>query len=1120
MTRLLFTLLGVFFHSATITESYFVTVELFSGGDCGGSSNSVDLDWLCYSYPNFGYDVSGAFMPVGSCVKLHKELECNGDTYMMAYPEYELCSLPCCGWNDHVLSVEDCDTRDVEVVCPEGSYVRQLEHGEPNEGITIYCYKPTENTPTYTGNTHGNPPRNPTTKGCPIASHGISLEYDAEWGMFHTPGLECTRKLGTGNKNVTRNPQKFIKPKRFAEENNATFMARTGNKNMEIYNLCNEGEAFTGISAVIDEGGVIKEANYWCTEVTDPTSMCEPQELLGMVIQCDNSDSSNEMECSYSKTIGVSESKTMTETERKEMTFSMEFGFTIEAGISGFSASMSTTIGQSELVGYEWSQSDTTTWTEETTVTATIKVKPHTHSRLDQLIDVAGARGRLLKFIHQLQYKMVYLWIALLCISPLALGEVNEAEARQGWTYPPDWTGPTLPPDWEDWSPGGPFPTLGPGVTLIPPDLIANATVTIPKLGTIKGAVSFTSPVTSPDSRKFYWFAGIPYADPTSYTGNNRFKPSKIWNEDTPLPTNNNGVFSAINPLIWCPQVDILPVTTDLGEVMKTYKNASKIKSERKARGITPKAQGVEECLMININTPVHPEDGQTKERLPVVVFIHGGSFDLLWGGIFGGHRFLNRDIVFVTINYRLGILGALNLGIDDAPGNAAMYDIVESLKWVKKYIHHFGGDPSKVTVTGHSAGAAMAALLLTSPLSIDPSDNELLLHGLITMSGSSLSVWATCEDPMTHNLRTAHLAGCYDNSTGIPDQSELQGIRNCMANLTVEELIDAVDTYSDLEQYEGRLGYDAKAPSLQDPSKLTIPIFMSELPYDVMKEERQHNIPVMLGATRHDGTFVMEDTYGKFLLKHNYTTDPLYLKNEMMTVLVETRLGLPDPSGEMIHSLGNRYLGEAMHTDDFESKIPGLIDIHSVFGFKAPAYQLVEMHSKKNPHSYYFGFEYSGMWSVDGGEVIPGGVGHVNAVFYLFQAFPLIVPQDQAVAYRFVDYWANFAIYGNPNGEGPTTLAAPYNPLNHAFLKIDSFDSTGYYCRDSWVNNSLEIMKWDVIPEPTDGTTSETPGTTDGTTSETTQTTTNDSGNESSGVSMRFDFVILFIAALFQLIK
>ncbi|ODM94391.1 Fatty acyl-CoA hydrolase precursor, medium chain, partial [Orchesella cincta] len=649
--------------------------------------------------------------------------------------------------------------------------------------------------------------------------------------------------------------------------------------------------------------------------------------------------------------------------------------------------------------------------------------------------------------------------LAVLCLGTFA--------KAQEWNYTWAWTPPTLPPEWTDWTPGSEFPTLPPDVTLVPPEWIEDAKVEIPVLGKIQGAVSFTSPVTAPNKRKFYWFAGIPYADPSSYVGQeSRFKPSRLW--EGPLPTNNNGVFSAINPLIWCPQGDILPLSTDLGDVLTSYKNHSKVKSARMSEGISPQIQGIEACLRVNINTPVNPENGQTAQRLPVIFFIHGGSFDMIWGGIFGGHRFLNRDVVLVTINYRLGILGSLNLGIDDAPGNAAMYDVVTSLKWVKKYIHHFGGDPDKVTVTGHSAGAVMASHLLTSPLSIDD-DGKPLVHGIITLSGSALSQWATATDPMTHHLRVAYYTGCYKNNTD--ESPDLKAIRDCMAGMEIVDLMDAMDKYTDNERWEARLGFDAKVPSLQNP-ELTIPKFMIETPYAVIEKGEQLDIPLMMGATRHDGTFVMEDTYNKFLEKHNYTTNPIYLRNELiptlLTALVTLFLlslftllceGLQDDSGELIHSIAKHYIGEALYADDFESKIPGLIDIHSVFAFKAGSYKMIEMHAKKNPNSYYYSFEYQGLWTVDGGDVIPGGVGHIDSIYYLFQAFPLIVPADQNVAYRFVDYWANFATYGNPNGEGPKTVAAPYNPLNHAYLVIDSFDRTGYYCRDSWVNNSLEIM-------------------------------------------------------------
>ncbi|ODM86538.1 hypothetical protein Ocin01_20144, partial [Orchesella cincta] len=349
------------------------------------SENTVDLDWLCFSWPNWGWEISGVWIRHGSCVILHKEYQCNGETMVLSYPEYRICRLPE-GWNDHMFSLSNCVNRQVDIYCPTGSYVRKIEHGDWHESVTVHCYKPNENTPTYSGSTGGKSPSNPTIRSCPIAAHGHSWEFTSGWEMFHNPTLECSRKFAapSDNMNATKRHQGLFKPnevfKNSIENNNAT-------NNSEIYKqICYAGDAFTGIGVTIDEGGGIKEVGWFCSKVLDPTSMCEPQESLGLILHCDNSESGNEMECSYAKTVGVGQSKTMTETERQEMTFSAEFGYSIESGIPGLSATMSASLGYSELVGYEWSQSDTTTWTEETTITATIKVRPYSHSKLEQLI--------------------------------------------------------------------------------------------------------------------------------------------------------------------------------------------------------------------------------------------------------------------------------------------------------------------------------------------------------------------------------------------------------------------------------------------------------------------------------------------------------------------------------------------------------------------------------------------------------------------------------------------------------------------------------------------------------------------------------------------------------------
>lgn len=123
-----------------------------------------------------------------------------------------------------------------------------------------------------------------------------------------------------------------------------------------------------------------------------------------------------------------------------------------------------------------------------------------------------------------------------------------------------------------------------------------------------------------------------------------------------------------------------------------------------------------EDCLHLNIWSPA--ADG--KQR-PVMVWIHGGAF-MNGGGsseLYDGTSFAeNGDVVVVTINYRLGVMGFLhveNEAYADA-GNAGILDQIQALKWVKENISSFGGDPEQVTVFGESAGAMSIGILLAIP--------------------------------------------------------------------------------------------------------------------------------------------------------------------------------------------------------------------------------------------------------------------------------------------------------------------------------------------------------------------------------------------------------------------
>ena len=128
-----------------------------------------------------------------------------------------------------------------------------------------------------------------------------------------------------------------------------------------------------------------------------------------------------------------------------------------------------------------------------------------------------------------------------------------------------------------------------------------------------------------------------------------------------------------------------------------------------------------EDCLTLNIWTPAHARN----EKLPVMVWIHGGGFQVGAGShtVSDGEEFAKQGVVLVSINYRLGIFGFFahpDLNQESwshTSGNYGLLDQIAALKWVRKNIGEFGGDPENVTIFGVSAGASSVCLLAVSPL-------------------------------------------------------------------------------------------------------------------------------------------------------------------------------------------------------------------------------------------------------------------------------------------------------------------------------------------------------------------------------------------------------------------
>ena len=198
-------------------------------------------------------------------------------------------------------------------------------------------------------------------------------------------------------------------------------------------------------------------------------------------------------------------------------------------------------------------------------------------------------------------------------------------------------------------------------------------------------------------------FLGIPFAQ--SPTKDLRFEPPST----TPRPW--SGIKSFTKPSNWCVQ----PESGNLFDASDAVFD--------------------EDCLYLNVYTPGNVT---SSSKLAVMVWIHGGGFFMGSGIEHDGAMLASQQqIVVVTLNYRLGVLGFLNIPGTTTTGNYGLLDQVAALQWVRYNIESFGGDPEMVTTFGESAGAASVSLHVLSPLS------KGLFKRAISESGVATAYWA-----------------------------------------------------------------------------------------------------------------------------------------------------------------------------------------------------------------------------------------------------------------------------------------------------------------------------------------------------------------------------------------
>ena len=184
---------------------------------------------------------------------------------------------------------------------------------------------------------------------------------------------------------------------------------------------------------------------------------------------------------------------------------------------------------------------------------------------------------------------------------------------------------------------------------------------------------------------------------------------------------------------------------------------------------------GSEDCLFLNV---WRPKDVASQEKLPVMVFIHGGGF---YSGsssdpLYDGSRLASKNVIFISFNYRLGALGFLTTASSQG-SNYGLLDQQLALRWVQDNVGAFGGDPARVTLVGESAGAISIGLHLTAM----PESKKLFSGAIMESNLLGVPLRKVSEEIGDSDLFTA-MAGC----------SDIQ----CLKNMNVKDLVAASDKF------------------------------------------------------------------------------------------------------------------------------------------------------------------------------------------------------------------------------------------------------------------------------------------------------------------------------------
>ena len=401
----------------------------------------------------------------------------------------------------------------------------------------------------------------------------------------------------------------------------------------------------------------------------------------------------------------------------------------------------------------------------------------------------------------------------------------------------------------------------------------------------------------------------------------------------------------------------------DGDDVREAYYNGkTPIQTEWHSERASYYPQG-EDCLYLNVWTaPEAQPKGKT-----VMVFIHGGSYG--WGGtadpLYDGENFVKAhpEIVLITIGYRVGLMGFVDFSqieggeaFPDAP-NLGIWDQIEALKWIRRNVEAFGGDPEKVTIFGESAGGGSVSILPFIP------EAKGLFRRVIAESGSAALTYSKeeCADFTRRLIK----------ETGAVDMRDLM----LLSESKLMEFNEKLNYYNNFPQRDG--------------------VLIPEDPYAPYREGRTADIDMMIGTNADETNYWINEVGGFIPFRIGL---PIQYENDLRLLKPEDR----ERARQFMKMRGGYSLWKI---SEFFTEIM----------FRLPAVRQAEEHSRNGGKVYmYYWKEHSRLPHLRACHAVELAYvfGNTEDTIYTGK------PADPALSRQVQDQWVRFAQTGDPGDE------------------------------------------------------------------------------------------------------